>query len=452
MVPLLSAASQAFGISLMALRAIAALSAAACVYVVCLIVRELDGGEFAQGFAAIVAFFTPVLMDFGAKVSTDTIGLWAWPLLALFLIRLVKGGDPRNWLGAGAAFGIAIESKYSVLFFAAALGAGLLLSPQRRIFATPWFAAGAALGAAIALPNLAWQAVHGFPMLELLRNGQMGKNVMLSPIQFLLQQVLLLDPLLTIVPLVGLVWLLLAPRWRWLGYAYIVLMAMMIVSHGKNYYPADAYPYLIAAGAIPFERWTARYAIVARPAAIALAIIAGAWLVPATVPVLSERAYISYITAVKTALHVGDVAQEHRKQNALGQDYADMHGWPELAATVARVYRSLPPAERRIAVIKTPNYGEAAAIDFFGAQYGLPPAISGHNQYYLWGTHGYTGDVLIDVHGDCGAAAHFFRHSTRAAVVSNPYAMPDENGIPIMVCTGIKEPLARIWPDQKVYE
>ena len=48
-------------------------------------------------------------------------------------------------------------------------------------------------------------------------------------------------------------------------------------------------------------------------------------------------------------------------------------------------YRSLPPEDRSRACVFGRNYGEAGAIDFFGARDGLPRAVSGHNSYYLWG-------------------------------------------------------------------
>lgn len=451
LIPLLSAASQSFGVSLLALRAVAALFSAASIFVTCRIVQEFDGGPFAQILAAIAAFFAPVLLSFGAKVATDSAGLWLWPLLALYLIRLVKGGDARNWLGAGAAAGLAGESKYSLLFFAAAMLAGLLLAPQRRIFRTPWFAAGAGLAVLILLPNFLWQAFHAFPIIELLRNGQQGKNVVLTPQQYLLQQLFLLNPVLALVSIAGLVWLLFKAQWRWLAYAYLLLLAAMIALHGKDYYPADVYPYVIAAGAVAIEGWSRRGALVVRPALAVLAVAAGLWLLPFALPVLSEQHFVAYKDAVLSTLHVKPVSSEHHREAAMGQDYADMHGWPQLAQTVARVYDALPPADRAKAVIKTPNYGEASAIDFFGPRYGLPPAISGHNQYYLWGPRGYTGDVLIDVAGDCGAKDHFFRESVRAATFTAPYVMPFEDRIPIMVCRGIKRPLAAIWPSVKDY-
>src|SRR5579872_6595266 len=120
-VPLLSALSQGFGPSLFLLRLIPALFAAAGTYVTCMLAVEFGGGLFAQSLAAIVFLFTGVLMSFGMKVSTDTVGLWSWPLLALLIVRILKGTDRRLWLLTGALAGISIESKYSVLFLLAAL-------------------------------------------------------------------------------------------------------------------------------------------------------------------------------------------------------------------------------------------------------------------------------------------------------------------------------------------
>lgn len=123
LVPLLAAASQLFGRSLFLIRAVAALFAACSAYVTCLIAIELGGGVFAQLFAAVVVFFTPVLMSFGMKVSTDSPGLLLWPLAALCVLRVAKGRDPRWWVVAGAALGLAFQTKYSVLRGRAASGA-----------------------------------------------------------------------------------------------------------------------------------------------------------------------------------------------------------------------------------------------------------------------------------------------------------------------------------------
>ncbi len=451
LVPLLAALSQSAGVSLFALRLVPAIFCAASIFVTCRIVQELEGGGFAQILAAAAVFFAPVLTTFGGILSTDTPGLWLWPLAALLVLRLTRGADPRAWLGVGAALGIAFQSKYAVVFFAAALLAGVALTPERRIYRTPWFAAGMLLGAAIALPNVVWQAAHAFPILELLRNGQHGKNVVLAPGQYLLQQVFLLNPVLTIVALLGLAWVLFRAPLRFLGYAYLLLLAAMIALHGKDYYPADVYPYLFAAGAVPVERWTQRARFVSRPAVLAIVTAAGMWLLPFALPVMSEAHFAQYRAHVLNALGAKPAESEHHKPSPLGQEYADMHGWPQLAGTVAGVYATLSPQDRARVAIVASNYGEAAAIDFFGRPYGLPPALSGHNQYFLWGTHGRSGDVLIDVGGDCGAGAHLFRHAERAATFSAPYSMPYESDLPIMLCRGIKRPLATVWPAVKMY-
>jgi hypothetical protein len=450
--PLLAAGSQLFGHSLFLLRAIPAIFAAAGAYVTCLLVIELGGGAFAQILAAIAFFFANVLMSFGMKVGPDMVGLWLWPLAALYVLRIVKGGDPKLWLGVGAAIGFSLEAKYSVIFFAIALLAALLVVPQRRVLASRWFFAGAALAVLIALPNFLWQAVHGFPMWELLRNGQQGKNLVASPALYLFQQLLLTNLFLSPVWIIGLVWLLWNRAARFLGYAYVVLTIMMIALGAKHYYAGNAYPILIAAGGVAIEAWTSRR-IWLQAGLVTVACIGGVFFLPFSLPVLSEEPMVRYAAFVGELLHVkrSTMQTERFRTSTLPEDWADMHGWPELAGTVAQIYIALPPAEQRQAAIVANNYGEAAAIDFFGKPYGLPPALSGHNNYWLWGTHGYTGDVIIDVNGDCGAASHLFRTARLAARSDPPWVISYEQNIPIMVCTGIKTPISTLWPKLRNY-
>jgi hypothetical protein len=450
--PLLAAGSQLFGHSLFLLRAIPALFAAAGAYVTCLFALELGGGAFAEIVASLAYLSAGVLMAFGAKVGPDMVGLASWPFAALCVLWIAKGACPRLWLAAGAATGIGFESKYSIVFLTVALVLGLLLTPQRKILFTRWCLAGAVLAAAIAAPNAAWQAVHGFPMLELLRNGQQEKNAVAGPGLYLFQQLLITNLFLSPIWIVGLIALLRNGPARFLGYTYLILIGLMIVAHGKHYYPGNVYPIVIAAGGVVVERWTQRLAM-ARAALVAAMVAAGLFFLPFSLPVLGERAMVDYSNWVSGVLHIGKstMATERHQTAALPTDWADMHGWPELAATVGSVYDELPQQERAQAAIVASNYGEAAAIDFFGARYGLPPALSGHNNYWLWGTHGYSGNVVIDVHGDCGGSEHLFRTSRIAARFNPPWVISYEQNIPIMVCTGIRTPLATLWPRLKHY-
>lgn len=450
-VPLLAALTQLGGHSLWLLRIVPALFAAGGVYVTVLLAAEFGGGVFAQSLAALTFLFSNVLLSFGEKVGTDEVGLWTWPLIGYLVVRIVKGADPRLWVLAGAVAGLSFESKYSVVFFLAALVAGLLLTPQRSILMNRWFAFGALILVGIALPNVLWQAHYDFPMWQLLRNGQDGKNVIVGPLVYMVQEILITNLFLFPVWVIGVVWLFTQPRFRFAGYLYVILIAEMMIFHGKHYYPANVYPIVIAAGAVPIEAWTAR-ARLARFAIAAYMLMLGPVFVPFSLPVLSEPAFIAYQARLGEILHLpkGLLATEHnRETSTLPGDWADMHGWPQLASTVKAVYDSLPPNERAQALVSASNYGEAAAIDFFTP--GIP-VVSRHNQYWLWGYGGRTGNVVIDVNGDCGAKQHLFRSSRLAATFNAPYTIGWETGVPIMVCRGLKVPIAAVWQSIKLYE
>jgi len=448
--PLLAAASQAFGPSLVSLRAVPAVFAGAGVYATCSLAIELGGGFYAQMISALAVFFTPVLTDFGMKVSPDMVGLWVWPMMALYVLRSTTGAWPRLWLAVGALMGLGLQSKYSVLFFATALVLGLLLTSNRHILFSPYFVMGCGIAALIALPAFLWQAHYGFPMLEVLHNTRSGKNVMFGPAGYLLQQVLITG-LLSWMWMIGLVWLLRRSTYRFLGFAFLILIAIMIVLQGKSYYPANAYPVLIAAGGVAVEHWV-RGLRFARLAVAGAVLALGMATVPLVMPVLPEEVLVRYQDGLFSALHIPweSVASEHHFQPELPSDFADMHGWPELASAVAQVYQSLPSEERAQAVIAAQNYGEAAAIEFLGRPSPLP-VISGHNQYFLWGPRGHSGNVLICVGDNCPSVAQVFQTCSQAATFSAPWIQPYERGKPILVCRGIKKPLAELWPAAKFY-
>lgn len=449
-VPLLAAATQLFGHSLWLLRIVPAAFAAAGVYVTCLLAIEFGGGIFAQALAAMTFLFSGVLLSFGQKVSPDEVGLFTWPLLALLLVRIVKGESPTLWLAFGAVAGLSIESKYSVLFFLAALLTGLLIAPQRRILASAWVAAAAVVAVLIALPNFLWQAHYGFPMLQLLVAGQQGKNVIVSPVLYLLQEILITNLFLFPVWVLGVVWLAREGRYRFLAIGYVVLIGEMLLFHGKHYYPADVYPILMAAGAVQIETWSTHLPIV-RAATIAYALVLGPLFVPFALPILGERQFLAYQDRVQTILHMNKqtlATERGRETSALPGDWADMHGWPQLAATVQRLYETLPPEQRAHAVVMASNYGEASAIEFFAPEV---PVASGHNQFWLWGPPPRSPDVVIDVNGDCGAGEHLFGDAVLAQRFSAPYAIGWEQNIPIMICRGARKSLAGSWPAMKHY-
>ena len=451
LVPLLAAGTQIFGHSLVLLRIVPALFAAGGVYVTCELVIAFGGGVFAQAFAALVFLLTPVLLSFGMKVGTDEVGLLTWPLIALLLVRLVRGADPKLWLLIGLTIGVSFEAKYSVVFVLVALFVGLVATPERRLLANRFFALGAGIAILIALPNALWQLHYGLPILELLRNGQDGKNLIPSPVQYLVQELLITNPLLAFVWIAGAIWLLRTKSVRFLGYAYIALIVEMIVLHGKHYYPANIYPILIAAGAVPLASATTRFPI-ARVVLAAYAVIVGFVFVPDNLPVLSADRFVAFAAQRDRLLHTSQKATETehgREDSLLPGDYADMHGWPELAAAAKAVYTSLPADQRSDAVVFAGNYGEASAVAFFVPDV---PIISRHNQFWLWGPRGFSGKTIIEINGTCGASEKLFASRTLATTVHSRYAIRYESNVPIWICRNPREPLSRVWARIKTYD
>jgi hypothetical protein len=175
--------------------------------------------------------------------------------------------------------------------------------------------------------------------------------------------------------------------------------------------------------------------------------ITGAMLAPLAIPILPPETYIAYTRA----LHLNQPAIENNRLGPLPQIFADQFGWDEMAATVARVYSALPPDVRAHTAIFGQNYGQAGAIDFFGPKYGLPPAISGHQNYFLWGPRGYTGDNMIVLGDNRKKLERLYTSVTKAATVYHPYSMPYEH-FDVFYCQGIRQPLQDIWPRLKTWD
>jgi len=445
--PLIAVIARAFAAAhnLYLFRLPAALAHAGLVVLVAVAARRMGGGGFAQALAALATAIAPVLLLFGHVQTMNAYEPLAWLGAALVVLAVADGADARWWILGGAIIGVGLLDKHSVAFFAFALVVGVAVTPARRALASRWLAAALALATLIVLPHLAWQIGHGWPMLELLRHGQEYKNEPVSPAQFFVGQLILLHPLTAPVWLLGLVRLVRVRRLRPLGIAALVVAALVIALHGKIYYLAPLYPLLFAAGGVAIEALIARAWL--RVAVFALLAAGGAATAPLALPILSVPSLLRY----QAALHFEPPHTERLRYRPLAQIFADEHGWPELEAAVARVYRSLPPDEQRQASVYARNYGEAGAIDFFGERDGLPPARSGHNSYYTWGPP--PGDIVTAVGG---AREDYLRHFRTVDEVArlppNPWVMPYEDELPIYVARGLKVPRAEAWAAARHYE
>jgi hypothetical protein len=427
-----------FGETLWGIRIFAAVAGAAIVFLTGMLARRLGASRFAQNIAALCSMIAPMYLAAGHFLSMNVFEPLVWMSMAYVAIVIFDGGDERLWLLFGALAGLGLENKHSTLFFGSAFVIAMLLTPQRKHFVGLWIWLGGVLAALIFLPNIVWEVQHHFATYELLSNiAHSHKNAEITPLSFFTGQLLLMHPLTLPIWILGIVWLVREPRYRVLGLTFIVLYLEFVVMKGKIYYLAPAYPMLFAAGAIALPRW-------ARVPAAILLVIGGAIIAPYVIPILPVETYIRY----QHALHLEPPKTENHAMGPLPQQYADMFGWPEMAAAVARAYDTLTPAEKAKCAIFAQNYGQAGAIDHFGPQYGLPPAISGHQSYFLWGPRGATGEVLIVLDDNQETLEQIFGDVRPAGEVTHPYSMPYEHWT-IHICRKPKVSMTELWPKIK---
>jgi len=438
------------GSSLFAIRLLPALAGAATVAITGLITRELGGRAWAIALACAGSLCALFNLAVGNFFSMNAFEPLFWMGCMYLLVRIINGGSPTLWLWFGVLVGLGLENKHSTVFFAAGVCIALLLTPERRHFAEKWIWFGGLIAFAVALPNILWQVRHHWPTYELLSNiARSDKNIALSPAQFIVQQIVFMNPGTLPLWLAGLCWVFGSSdgrRYMALGIVYVVLLGEFIILHGKSYYLAPAYPMLFAAGGVTVERVFVNRLRWFKPGLLVLIVAAGALLAPLVVPILPPGKLVAYMRTI--GLQLPRTETSHTAP--LPQIFADQFGWREMVASVGHVYNHLRPEDKQRAAIFCQNYGEAGAIDFFGAQFGLPPAISGHQNYFLWGPGGWTGEValVLDTRDD-NEREQFASVEDLGQIVSSPWAMPFERRTHIYLCHDLKANVRDFWPRVK---
>jgi hypothetical protein len=292
-------------------------------------------------------------------------------LIAYFTIRLLKTGNPSWWLAIGAAVGMGLLTKYSIVFYIAGILTGIALTPARRYLKSGWFWSGIALALAIFLPNFLWLVRHDFISYHFLQHIHMrdvgeGRADGFLQHQFLICTNLFAAPLW----LAGLAAFLLNRRYRMLAFMYLVPLALFFFGKGRGYYMAASYPMLMAMGAAVGERWVTSLPRWGRRTVKAvffsgLAVV-GAYIIAIVVPLAAS----------------GPLRDFALQRNG---DLREEIGWDQMVRTVAGIRDSLSPDQQAHLGITTGNYGEYGAIEILGSAYGLPQPIGTTNSEYLRG-------------------------------------------------------------------
>jgi len=441
------------GPSLFVIRLIPALAGCGAIALTGYQAFQFGGRRFAMGLSALAVAVSAVFVINGHLLGTNDFEALFWMGCASVVIRIVQTGNQKLWLWFGVLAGVGLLNKYSITVFAVGIVIGLLLTPERKALAHKWIWIAGALALVLFLPNLMWNIHRDWPFVQLMHNIRAsGRDVALPPVPFLLQQILMVNPFALPLWAAGLWWLFFdreGRRYRVLGWAFLVTLVVFMVLHGKDYYVAPAYPMLLAAGSVAWEGWIERRRLGwLKPVWVLLLLVPALAFLPLLAPVVSPEQFVAF----ERAIHFTPPVSEHsHARSPLPQYYSDELGWETMVAEVARIYHSLPPEVQAKTAIKTSNYGQAGAIDYFGPKYGLPPAICFHQNYWYWGTHGYTGEsiIVVDEGNEGRHLKQISEHAEKAGRFEYPYALENFD---IWYAQGLKMNLHDIWEQEKDWD
>ena len=402
-----------------------------------LMARELGGNRKAQILTALAVAIVPIVAIQTALLQYVSFDYLWGVLLTYSLMRLLNSENPRWWLPIGAVIGLGMMTKYTMAFFAVTLVGALLITRGRRYLLSPWLWIGVAISLLIVMPNLIWQWRHNFISLEFLRHihardvGQ-GRTRGFVPEQLFVCINVQLFPL----AFMGL-WFYFTDRgrkFRMLSWMFVLTFTLFLVAKARSYYLGPLYPMLIAAGSVVWEQW-----IAVRSSRSGAAIQRVTWALVALGAIIS-LALLTPIAPINSRLwHATAKIQDNFKEEI---------GWTDLAATVARVYDSLPANDRSQTGIIVGNYGEAGAINLYGPKYNLPLAISGTNSAWYRSYPQSQPQTLIAVGLDDDFLKEHFERCDLVAHNTNPYGVINEESRyhpNIYLCHYLLQPWPEFW-------
>jgi len=434
-----------FGESLRGLRVLPAIAQGIVMVLAGLMARDMGGKRSAQVLAALAVFIAPVSLMGGTVIMYFAFDYLWWVLVAFFLVRLLATEDERYWLGIGAAIGLGMMTKFSILFWVAGLVVAVLVTSNRKYLRSKWLYLGAALALLIYLPNLIWQIQHDFISLEHLaaihaRDIEWGRMDDFLPEQLYVTS----NPFTLPLWIAGLAACLFGAslkRFRPLGWMFLVTFGLFLISRGRGYYTGPAYVMLLAAGSVWLVTWLGQRTRNFRR--VGWAVTWGLLGLGSVVGILLMKP----VAPINSALW--------QTTSEINREFVEMIGWQDLTEQVAAIYQSLPDAEKPRAAILAGNYGEAGALDLYGPAYGLPGVISGSNSLWYRGYGQPEPETVILVGFERGYADQLFRQCKNAGTVTNHYNVRNEETTShtgLYICREPYQPWSEMWPRMQWFQ
>ncbi|HEY2575862.1 MAG TPA: glycosyltransferase family 39 protein [Streptosporangiaceae bacterium] len=434
--PLLTRVTGVLGVSPAAIRIVPALAGAAVVVMAARFAGLLGARRFGQVLAALSTAAAPLTIALAHFGMTEPLNLLAWTAVLFCVATALLRDRPRWWLGAGVAAGLGLEDNDLMVLLLIGLAAGLLLTKHRPALRTRWPWLGAGIATVIWAPNVIWQATHGWPALAMASSLHQANSTVTDYLGGLPAQLAYVGLLVIPLLIAGFVRLWRSPDLRFIAIAAaLVVVYVLAWVPGKNYYSESTGPVLLAAGAVAAERWITRRRRpkLWRVVLVAAPLVCAAQTLITVLPVMpvADLRYVAGLDKTTTAW---------------------TYGWPQLTRAVAAQDAALVRSGQRPTSIFTGNYGEAGALDVLGSADHLPPVLSGHNTFWMWGP-GHASDRTVLVVGALGWLRPYFADCRLLTTFYAPYGVPtDASDLPIGVCTGPVAGWPTLWPHLKHYD
>ncbi|MBB4682936.1 hypothetical protein BJY18_000421 [Amycolatopsis jiangsuensis] len=421
--------------SLVVFRIPAVLATAAGVICTALLARELGGERKAQTRAAAAYAICGQFAGSGHYLATSTVDPLLWTIAIWLLVRWIRTRQDNLLLWLGVVTAVALNVKFLIGAFWAVTAVTALVFGPRDLLRRPKLWAGAGIAALACVPTLWWQAANGWPQLGM--GDAVSREVAEAGGRATFVPALLAGAGLVIGALgvlYGTAVLLGSARlrpYRFLGWTALGVAAVFLVSGGRFYYAAGTFGLLWSAAAVHLqERPPARW---------------WRWVPTWPVFVLSALYSLPYALPVWPAHWLVDHPAAPHPAYALEEA-----GWPDLAASVGTVYRTLPPDQRTHTTLVTAGYWQAGALDRYGPEQGLPEAYSASRGFWYFGRPGDDADSVLFVGRDPAKLLPHFRTSRVVGEVDNRLGVPNSSRhLPIWLLSGRTGGWAEIWPQLK---
>jgi 4-amino-4-deoxy-L-arabinose transferase-like glycosyltransferase len=436
LVPLLTRITDVLGVSPAAVRIIPALAGGAVVVIAARLAALFGAGRLGRVLAALATACAPIVIGAVHVGNTTPLDLLTWAAVLLCVSTALLRDRPRWWLGGGVVAGAGLENNNLMLTLLAGLALGILLSQHRPVLGTRWPWLGTGIAAVIWAPNLIWQATHGWPQLAMASALHQQNTSAADYIGGLPAQIIYLGLLIAPLVIAGFIRLWRVPELRFIAVAVTLIVVYVLAwVPGKVYYTDGMAPAVLAAGSVSAERWIARgrRPRVRSGAVVAAALVGTAIILPAILPLLPV-----------TDVHSLPASSQH---SSIG----DTVGWPQLTRAVAARDAALARAGQAPTSIFTGFYGEAAALDVLGTADHLPPVLSGHNAYWMWGP-GRASDAVVLAVDALGQLRPDFGSCRLLTTYYAPYHVHNDwTSIQIGVCTRPSASWRTLWPRLRHY-